>query len=163
MTYQPETTSERLTFERALDALPCHKSDVIVVLRCHDAEENKERVELAAKLLTSGWANVMLLFNDSANTKDEAHKLREMLLEMMWKRVILVTHSYHSYRAYLTFVKWLADLQTEIYIKTVPSGVVLGEREKIDKYSAAGDCATYSEGMDYIGRDYIKWLTTNRT
>src|SRR5438105_6971532 len=105
MTSKPDPQfSRRILFEQALDGLQPRQSDVILVLRNHDKDENAARIELGTELLTNCWAPVMMLLKED-NTKAEAYQMINLMAALSWDKVLLVTHRYHSYRAYLTFLK----------------------------------------------------------
>lgn len=149
---------ETLEFEAALDGLQPQKSDVILVLRNWDDVENEERAKAGAGLLQRGWADTMMLLAEE-NTRSEALHMSSLAYTLHWQRILLITHRYHSYRAYLTFVRAFTgwEWNVKLYMYSLKSGVVLGERDKIRQYSTKGDCATYKEGLEYL-----KWLSDSR-
>lgn len=146
--YSFEQVSKVQEFETALDNLKPKIADVIVVLTCRDAGEDEERYKVARSLLAKGQGKILIMFN-ADHTQDEARKTATLLEDVEeLDTILLVTHRYHSYRAFLTFHKKLPS--RKIYIHRISSGIVLGERDKIAKYAKLGDCSTYEEGLEYI-------------
>lgn len=123
---------------------------------------------LRSKLMGMGvHPDAVLTEPDSLHTADQARRVVAIAVEKEWRRLLLITSSFHMPRAFLSFVKALNDAQKSEAIQVVPlpathspwSGIPEGETrtrlellstefEKIDRYQ--GDVATYEEGLKYL-------------
>ena len=100
----------------------------------------------------------------SLNTKQQADEIIKLCIIREWKRIILVGSHYHQYRAYLTFLKSMADANVRFLIYNSPvrnlmwfSSDFWGNRfdclqrefERIDLYYDKGDLASYKDAIEY--------------
>jgi hypothetical protein len=109
----------------------------------------------------------IILESESTNTREQAVAVVRLACDLGWRRLLLVASSYHAPRAYLTFLKELANVGHDKTIQLVsvpcsqspwfssPAGMITtrvdllaGELEKIDLYGA--HVATYAEGLESI-------------
>lgn len=108
--------------------------------------------------------DAMIFENKSLNTKEQATEVIKILNYNKWKSIILVASHEHQYRAYLTFLRQIIDLNNNIIVYNSPARNLgwfndsgWGNRfdridiefEKIDKYSKLGHLATFKEVIDY--------------
>ncbi len=116
-------------------------------------------------LLATGVPSKAIIHeNKSLNTKEQAHEVLNMASSNSWQRLILVASHEHQYRAYMTFLRQVIDLNQGIVLYNSParnlgwfadSGWGLRferleiEFERIEKYSKLGDLATYEEIINY--------------
>ena len=76
--------------------------------------------ELAPKLMGKGVAhNKILLDAISMNTRDQAVNIVDRAIEEGWRRLMLVASPYHSYRAFLTFLRALQEREADKTIQLV--------------------------------------------
>jgi hypothetical protein len=137
-------------FCQKLDAQDLGPCDMLIVLRNHDPQLNKERVDVGVKLLLSNLAPIMLMTYDT-NTLTEAQRIYSIWLRHpTWRSMVLVTHKAHHYRAYLTFAKVFRLLSPDIYTFPIDSALESEEFDKIERYSQKGDIATYEEGLRWL-------------
>jgi len=117
------------------------------------------------KIIDLGVNDADLLHEDvSLNTKEQADQVIKIALEKKWSRLILVASCEHQYRAYLTFLRPIIDLKTNIILfNSAPRNLSWFEQtewgiryerldqefERIDTYSKLGHLATYKEAIDY--------------
>jgi len=102
--------------------------------------------------------------NISLNTYEQAREVLDLARKNDWKKLILVASHEHQYRAYLTFLRQVLDMDIGILIYNSPArnlgwfvnsgwGVRFDrleiEFDRIDKYSKMGHLATYKEVIDY--------------
>jgi uncharacterized SAM-binding protein YcdF (DUF218 family) len=100
----------------------------------------------------------------SLNTKEQATEVLKIAQFNNWKKLILVASHEHQYRAYLTFLRQVIDIDSKIILFNSParnlgwfndSGWGMRferlelEFERIDKYSKYGHLATFKEVIDY--------------
>lgn len=116
-------------------------------------------------ILATGVPNDVIIHeNRSMNTKEQAIEVMKMACENSWKRLILVASHEHQYRAYMTFLRQVIDLNAGIVLYNSPSRNLgwfndsgWGQRferleiefERIDKYSKQGDLASFEEVINY--------------
>ncbi|MBR6171962.1 MAG: YdcF family protein [Eubacterium sp.] len=102
--------------------------------------------------------------NKSVNTREQAVEVIKMAQERGWKRLALVASHDHQYRAYLTFLREVIDTKSGIILYNTPVrnlnwfvdngwGMrfdrLIGEFERIEKYTAMGHLATADEVIEY--------------
>ena len=100
----------------------------------------------------------------SLNTKEQATEVLRIANINNWKKLILVASHEHQYRAYLTFLRQVIDLNNSIILYNSPArnlgwfsdsgwGVRFErlelEFDRIDKYSQLGHLATFEEVIEY--------------
>lgn len=100
----------------------------------------------------------------STNTREQAVQVIKMAVEKGWKKLALVASHDHQYRAYLTFLREVLDTQCGIILYNTPVrnlnwfvdsgwGIrfdrLIGEFDRIEKYSAMGQLATAHEVVEY--------------
>ena len=102
--------------------------------------------------------------NKSLNTLQQANEVLGMVKKNNWKRLILVASHEHQYRAYLTFLKVVLDMDDDIILFNSPArnlkwfedsgwGIRFDrlelEFERIEKYSKMGHLSTFKETIEY--------------
>jgi uncharacterized SAM-binding protein YcdF (DUF218 family) len=102
--------------------------------------------------------------NKSLNTYEQACEVLKLAIAQNWKKLILVASHEHQYRAYLTFLRQVIDLNKQIILYNSPArnlgwfkdsgwGVRFErlelEFDRIDRYSQFGHLATYKEVIEY--------------
>ena len=102
--------------------------------------------------------------NKSLNTRQQAVEIVKMAVSQGWKRLALVASHDHQYRAYLTFLREVLDSKSGIVLYNTPvrnlnwfvdSGWgmrfdrLIGEFERIEKYSQMGHLASAQEVIEY--------------
>lgn len=117
-------------------------------------DEDRARIDAAAQ-----WPDQVYL--RGKHTHDEA---QGGISGRTGNDLVIVTSAYHMPRAFLTFLRVLADQQLErtvrLWCAPVPSGFkkLSGEFAKITEYQAKGHCARYDEGLAYLQwRDSTQW------
>lgn len=116
-------------------------------------------------ILATGVPNESIIHEEkSLNTKEQAEEVLRIACENNWKRLILVASHEHQYRAYLTFLKQVLILNSEIVLYNSPArnlgwfnnsgwGIRFErleiEFDRIEKYSKLGHLATYEETIKY--------------
>src|SRR5688572_14254781 len=88
----------------AVDAEGLGGWDVIVIHRNHDRDQTDARIKHAVELMLSGYSDVLIMVNED-NTSYEADRIHGIVWDCGWNSVTIVTHRYHHYRAYLTFLR----------------------------------------------------------
>lgn len=106
----------------------------------------------------------IILENKSLNTKDQAEFVIDLAKKNNWKKLILVATHDHQYRAYLTFLKKILDVDKTILIFNAPvrnlpwfKETGWGKRfnrlqeefKKIELYNKKGHLASYKEVIIY--------------
>lgn len=102
--------------------------------------------------------------NRSLNTREQAIEVIKLSVEKNWRRLVLVASHEHQYRAYLTFLREILDIGSNIVLYNAPVrnlgwfrdsdwGIRCERLEqefaRIDKYSRLGHLATYKEVIEY--------------
>lgn len=121
--------------------------------------------EINPLLLESGVPESQIIYESkSLNTRDQAIEIIQMALLKEWKRIIIVASHYHQYRAYLTFIKEIANRNCNVIVYNSPASGLKwfeetgwGQRfnlldqefERIQKYTEQGHLATFAEAIDY--------------
>jgi hypothetical protein len=108
--------------------------------------------------------NSIILENKSKNTKEQAENVIEMALFNNWKKIILVATHDHQYRAYLTFLRKINNVNSNILLFNSPArnlpwfketgwgnriSRLEDEFDKIDKYSLLGHLASFEQVIKY--------------
>jgi uncharacterized SAM-binding protein YcdF (DUF218 family) len=121
--------------------------------------------ELKKKLLEFGIApEAVMLESDSKNTREQATSVLALAAQNGWTKIILVASHYHQYRAYLTFLKAMAESGKKIQIFNSPVrdlawfraeiwgariDLLENEFERMKKYRETGHIASFEEALDY--------------
>jgi len=116
-------------------------------------------------ILSAGIPREAIIHEDkSLNTKEQASEVMKLAIGNDWKKLILVASHEHQYRAYLTFLRHVIDLDKDVLIFNSPATNLgwfnnsgWGERfarlecefEKIKEYSKLGHLATFQEAIEY--------------
>lgn len=193
-----EEFTDRERFLVLLNTGPMLRGDAIVVLCGEDAEQRanlalglfldggaptillsggkhepprwKDASAIRGYLLGKGVApDRIVLETASQNTREQAVAVVRMACDAGWKRIIIVASSYHSPRAYLTFLKTLHEVGHDraIHILSIPAtqspwfapcpgmtqsraDLLAGEVAKIAEYQAQGHVASYADGIAAI-------------
>ncbi|MBS1736251.1 MAG: YdcF family protein [Bacteroidetes bacterium] len=121
------------------------------------------------KILATGIDESKIILElTSQHTRQQAEEVLKLCLQRGWNKIILVATHYHQYRAFLTFLKVLEELQLDksIYIINAPATATWfeqmpwGKREqllesefdKIEKYKEHGHISTYEKALQYLER-----------
>jgi uncharacterized SAM-binding protein YcdF (DUF218 family) len=118
---------------------------------------------LVRKLQSHDIPEVQIIWEETAaHTRGEAESTMRLAVEHGWNSLILVTTEYHQYRAFLTFLKAMRDMNVNLELIMVPTAdipsfqertrdeLLAQEFERIELYGAKGDVATHSEGVIYL-------------
>ncbi len=121
--------------------------------------------EIKPYILESGVPESALVHEDkSLNTREQAIEVVKMAMENGWKKLALVASHEHQYRAYLTFLREVIDMDSGIILYNAPvrnlnwfvdSGWgtrfdrLSAEITRIEKYTEMGHCATAHEVIEY--------------
>ena len=121
--------------------------------------------EVRPYILGAGVPEEDLIHEDiSTNTREQAVQVIKMAVEKGWKKLALVASHDHQYRAYLTFLREVLDTKCGIILYNTPVrnlnwfvdsgwGIrfdrLVGEFERIERYSAMGQLATAQEVIEY--------------
>ena len=126
--------------------------------------------ELTRRAIDKGVDPTRLIVEDaSRNTREQAVNVVAMAIERGWTRLLLVASPFHAYRAFLTFVQALIDVdqQERIRIVNAPASqlpwfqkvepvdmtrldMLHDEMRKIEDYRALGHVARYEDGLAYL-------------
>jgi len=105
---------------------------------------------------------------DSTNTAESARAVCAIAKYHDWRRLLIATSAYHMPRVMLSLIRTLTVLERDTLVHCVPVvatapwwGAVPGlettraelldvEAAKIVEYQAAGDVASYAEGLAYL-------------
>jgi len=109
----------------------------------------------------------VLLEKKSTNTREQAVEIVKLAEKNEWQRLLLIASPYHTYRAFLTFLMRLIELELNDEIQIVPVGAAQSswfkepsgsdttrldllnlEFEKIDEYT--DHVAPYSSALRYL-------------
>ncbi len=120
---------------------------------------------LAPELVKSGVPSEKIVIEGkSQHTREQAEEVLELARRNDWKIIILVASPHHQYRAFLTFLKVMKEKQIKIQIINSPARelpwfeetgwgkritLIDSEFEKIEKYGALGQVATFEEAIEY--------------
>lgn len=185
--------TEREKFIAIVDNDILYESDAIILLEGDGLNRYREAVELynrgiAPKIVFSGdiidreygsfplmdilphllkegvSADNIIHEDKSLNTREQAIEVIKMSIAHCWKRLALVASKEHQYRAYLTFLREILDIESDIILYNVPVrnlgwfedakwGTPFDrldqEFSRIEKYSQLGHLATYREAIEY--------------
>lgn len=139
-------------FCELLDKQPfTEKVDAVIVLRNHDLTQTKQRIDHALNIMLAGSADILLMSYDD-NTYAEAVRFSDLTLLTGLNSIALVTHRYHHYRAYLTFLRVFSGQGVHIISAPVPGpkSYLIQEVEKIEKYLKKGHVSTLQEGINEL-------------
>lgn len=121
--------------------------------------------KLLIELVNSGVVEKDIVLDfESQNTREQAENVLDMAKQRNWKRLILVASPYHQYRAFLTFLKRMQEINLDIEIINAPSrdlswfiqndwgsrfDLLESEFEKIEKYQTMGHVALFEDAIEY--------------
>ncbi len=121
--------------------------------------------EIRPILLNNGIpAKSIIDENLSLNTREQAIEIMKIASDHKWRSLILVASGYHQYRAYLTFLRVVLDLNYDMIIYNAPArdlnwfvetgwgkrfDLLDQEFAKIEEYSALSHLATPEEVIKY--------------
>lgn len=121
--------------------------------------------EVKPYIINGGVPEVDIIHEDkSTQTRQQAVEVVKMAVEKGWKKLALVASHDHQYRAYLTFLREVLDTNSGIVLYNTPVrnlnwfvdsgwGIrfdrLIGEFDRIEKYSAMGHLATAQEVIEY--------------
>lgn len=125
---------------------------------------------LQGRMLGKGYLPGRIIVDETAmNTRQQAEVIANMADAERWSRILLVASPYHQYRAFLTVLKALDEIERAEAVHVIsvaasqapwfqsPEGctstrlsLLATEFAKIDEYSAKGHVATYERGLDYL-------------
>ena len=124
--------------------------------------------EIKPFILEGGVKEEDLIHEDkSLHTRQQAVEVVKMAMERSWKKLVLVASHEHQYRAYLTFLREVLDTRSGLILYNAPVrnlnwfvdngwGMrydrLIGEFDRIEKYSAMGHLATAQEVIEYQKR-----------
>jgi uncharacterized SAM-binding protein YcdF (DUF218 family) len=193
-----EWLADQIRFIAALDAQPLLRADACVVLCGEDAEPGVQfgagvmmhggadvivlsggvhnppakygADQMRGPLYGAGVSPTRVLVDDrSQNTWEQAHEVIKMARDRKWRRILVVASPYHTYRAFLTFVRALMEeeLADELHVMVAgasqtswwesPAGVQKSrldllddEWRKIQEYES--HVTSYSDGVEYLKR-----------
>ena len=106
----------------------------------------------------------IIIEDKSQNTKEQAEEVIKIVLKNNWSKIILVASHNHQYRAFLTFLKVINDLNYNLIIYNAPAkdlkwfsdggyGTRFDQLEsefvRIYKYRQIGHLATFDEAIKY--------------
>lgn len=105
----------------------------------------------------------------SMHTQDQARHVFALAESEGWRRLLLIASPYHSYRAFLTFLRVLLDVgkAETIHLVCIPASqtpwfgspegltatrfeLLAEEFAKVDRYGAQGHVASYEDGIAYL-------------
>lgn len=107
-----------------------------------------------------------IVFEDkSRNTREQAENIIDMACKQKWGHIVLIASQYHQYRAFLTFLKVLIELNMDrkILVSNCPCelnwfihnpwgarfDLLDSEFDRIEKYSEKGHVASFSQALNY--------------
>jgi uncharacterized SAM-binding protein YcdF (DUF218 family) len=108
--------------------------------------------------------NSIIHENKSKNTREQAEEILNLATKNNWRKLILVATHNHQYRAYLTFLRKVFDINPKIVVFNAPVRNLFWyketnwgtrfeqleqEFERIEKYSTLGHLATYEQAIEY--------------
>lgn len=139
-------------------------SRVVVTSSAHDyAYGSLPSHVLVRKLQAQGLLSMHIIWEETAeHTRGEAESTLRLAQKHGWKTLLLVTTEYHQYRAFLTFVKTMRDMNMELELVVVPENefppfhdktreeAIVEEMERIAAYQQKGDVASWQEGIAYL-------------
>jgi len=106
----------------------------------------------------------ILIEGKSQHTQEQAEEVLELANGRGWKKIILVASPHHQPRAFLTFLKVMNEKQMKIQLINASARelswfeetgwgkritLIDSEFEKIEKYGALGQMATFKEAIEY--------------
>jgi uncharacterized SAM-binding protein YcdF (DUF218 family) len=121
--------------------------------------------EMVAELKRNGVpGSAIHVRADAPHTRAEAESFLRLARETGWKTALLTTSPHHQYRAFLTFVKAMSDLDIQLTLVNSPAplsltektpwgtrgGLQAGETRRIMEYGLKGDVASFSDGIAYL-------------
>ncbi len=120
---------------------------------------------LIPELIKSGVPSEKIVIEGkSKHTREQAEEVLELARNNGWKKIILVASPHHQPRAFLTFLKVMNEKNLKLQIINAPArelpwfeetgwgrriSLIDSEFEKIEKYIALGQMATFEEAIDY--------------
>jgi uncharacterized SAM-binding protein YcdF (DUF218 family) len=109
-------------------------------------------------------SEVIIHESKSQNTREQAIEIVKLAILKDWKKLILVASHYHQYRAYLTFIKEIADTKSNILLYNAPAkdlkwfeetgwgnryDLLDSEFDRIEKYTELSHLSTIIEAIEY--------------
>ncbi len=137
---------------------------VVVTSSAHDhAYGSLPAHVLIRKLVALGLPEEHIVWEETgAHTREEAESTLHLAQKHGWRSLLLVTTEFHQYRAFLTFVKAMRDMNVNIELTMVPEykfpsfhsktheEAIVAELERIAAYQQKGDVALWQEGIFYL-------------
>ncbi len=157
-------------FFRVQKAISLYKSGAVskIVFSGNSTDRNYGSYpfkEIKPLLIKGGVPEEALIHeNKSLNTKQQAIEVIKLAVNKKWKKLALIASPEHQYRAYLTFLREILDTQSEIILYNTPARELnwfadvgwgrryerlLGEFERIEKYTKLGHLANAEEVTEY--------------
>lgn len=155
---------------RCFEAISLYKSGLAKIIVFSGGVDNRLNgslpfSEIQPTLLNNGIPIEAIIHeNKSLNTREQALEIIKLAGSYGWQRLILVASPYHQYRAYLTFLRVIIDLDSNIVLYNAPAknlpwfadtgwgqrfDLLDNEFVKIKKYSALSHLATLEEVIKY--------------
>jgi RimJ/RimL family protein N-acetyltransferase len=142
-------------------------NDNLIGPRVRVGENNIGLSDMKEYLIKNGVNKNNIIFDKGAlNTKEQAIHIIKLVKQNKWKKIILVSSSYHQPRVFLSFVKalQLIDYKCKIINQSFLSGMeeiasgrtsknnelMKEESIKIRKYQIIGDVSSYKDGFNYL-------------
>lgn len=116
-------------------------------------------------LIKSGIPSNAIIHEDrSQNTREQAIEVIKLATTNKWESLILIASHYHQYRAYLTFLREVLDINELLLLYNAPEknlpwftetgwgkrfDLLESEFDRIDKYIALHHLATFEEAIKY--------------
>ncbi len=118
---------------------------------------------LREELIKRGVPSEAIVWEETApHTRAEAESTLRIAQKNGWKRLLLVTTEYHQYRALLTWLKTISDMESPVHITIVPvipfptfrhetrDEAITRELARIKMYQEKGDVADWETGISYL-------------
>lgn len=151
-------------------------NNILIGPKTRFGENNIGLPEMRNFLIKGGINKKNIIVDDGAlNTKNQSTNIIKLAKKNAWKKIILVSSSYHQPRAFLSILKAIQIvgydckiINQSYYVKnnmTVSgrkvntSELIKNEISKINKYQLKGDISSYEEGFDYIDRQSVEQNT----
>lgn len=122
-------------------------------------------------LIKEGVREEDLLYeNKSRNTYEQAVEIMKMAQVYKWKRITIVASHYHTYRAFLTFLRQQRIMKPDLFMDVASVNdldwyeetgygsrieLLRAEFDKIGIYQEKGHVSSYEEGIAYLKWKYL--------
>lgn len=158
-------------FARYKKAVSLYKEDVAPII-CFSGNYDDEKSgaysfdKIKPLILGYGIPKAHLMHESaSKNTYEQAIEIVKIAKEKNWNRITLVASHYHSYRAFLTFLRVIkkempnllmdmASVKDQDWFEENTWGrridLLEKEFEKIDLYQKKDNVASFAEGVEYL-------------